>query len=119
MSKKDLPRLQNNILTDPIMGSVIVVGSSAWYEWLSHNTSFTLIDQRGRVTIRKELSRSGGWYWKAYRRVLGRLCSIYLGRSQDMGQERIERSVARLSETRSEAAIYERDYGQHKVLGVS
>jgi hypothetical protein len=107
---KELPRLQNNLLTDPAQDAAIVVGSSAWYQWLDQHTSFTLIDTRGRLTVRKERSRSGGWYWKAYRRVLGRLCSIYLGRSHDIGPDRLERGIVRLCETQ-EAPAHERELG--------
>src|ERR1700693_3477214 len=89
----------------------IVVGTSAWYDWLEHHTAFTFVDAVGAFTARKSMLRTRGSYWKAYRRRQGKLYRIHLGHSHALTLERLQ-AVARafageptdVSSTHSEAS---------------
>ncbi len=65
---------------------VLTVGTPAWYAWLLTNSTFTFRGNVGSFTARKEQAgnQRGGWYWKAYRKHLGKLCSTYLGKISEM-----------------------------------
>ena len=70
--------------------SSIVLDSPDWFAWLeaASTTSFSypLFDpDRGSIvgfmTVSKERRQRGGWYWRVFRRVGGRVRKVYLGRS--------------------------------------
>jgi hypothetical protein len=63
----------------------IVIGSTAWLQWLEAPTSscFKFDAENRGFTARRE-QRPGGWYWYAYRRTGGRVCKAYLGRAADL-----------------------------------
>ncbi|MGQ9548248.1 MAG: hypothetical protein ACUVSY_00395 [Roseiflexus sp.] len=54
--------------------ATIMVGSPAWYAWLSdeHTLSFVYRSAYGGFTARRERQRNR-WYWYAYRRINGKL----------------------------------------------
>ncbi|GAB4114149.1 MAG: hypothetical protein Fur005_09520 [Roseiflexaceae bacterium] len=95
--RRELPRLEGDHLIDGLADLRIPVNSAQWYAWLNQNVSFTYIDAHGHITIRKEQGKkNAGWYWKAYRRIDGRLSSSYLGKSSDLSLDRIQRGIDRL-----------------------
>lgn len=71
--------------------AAITVGSPAWYAWLSdeHTSSFIYCSAYGGFTARRERQRNG-WYWYAYRRIGGKLYKRYLGRADDLTNERLQ-----------------------------
>ena len=68
----------------------IVLGTSEWYDWLEQNAAFTFVDVEGTFTARKSMMRTGGSYWKAYRRRQGKLYRIHLGYSHALTLEKLQ-----------------------------
>src|SRR5215468_6772186 len=70
---------------------ILVVGTPAWYDWLTTATTFAFTGDSGTFTARAERAgnRRGGWYWKAYRTQGGKLHRAYLGKPEDMTLERL------------------------------
>src|SRR5213078_1556209 len=81
-----------DLTTNGNLAETIVVGTAEWYAWLEHHCSFRLEKDCTAFTARKE-KRPGGMYWYAYRRKQGKLCSAYLGKSEELTLERLS-SVA-------------------------
>jgi predicted ATPase/DNA-binding CsgD family transcriptional regulator len=75
---------------------IVPVGTPAWYAWLRTARAFTFRAPSGQFTARKEQSGNGrgGWYWKAYCRRGGRLCSAYLGKAERLSLERLQEVAA-------------------------
>jgi DNA-binding CsgD family transcriptional regulator len=65
-----------------------VVGSAEWFAWLEHHCSFRFETDCVAFTARKE-QRPGGWYWYAYRRKQGKLCSTYIGKLKELTLDRL------------------------------
>src|SRR5207248_10378259 len=63
---------------------LVRIGTPDWYAWLQHAKAFTFRTSSRQFTVRKEQAsnRRGGWYWKAYYRRAGKLCSTYLAKSE-------------------------------------
>ncbi len=79
----------------------IRLDSPQWFAWLTrgttHSFAYPLYDRqvgyiRGWITVRKEQRARGNEYWVAYRRVVGRLRKIYLGRSAQVTRQRLAAS---------------------------
>src|SRR5207248_5064957 len=70
----------------------LVVGTSAWYAWLTTASTFAFSSDAGSFTARKERAgnQCGGWYWKAYRTHRGKLSSLYLGKSEALTLARLQ-----------------------------
>lgn len=79
-------------------GQCIAVGSAAWYTWLAEANAFRYEHAQGSYGARRERFQRGGSYWKAYRRVAGKLRRAYLGRSEDLVIERLERAAVLLAD---------------------
>jgi len=75
----------------------LIVGSSAWFAWLEGATSFAYRGPGGSFTARKEQRQRGGWYWKAYRKLAGKLHRAYLGKTDDLTAERLAGAAATLA----------------------
>jgi hypothetical protein len=88
---------------------VLVVGTSAWYNWLTTATTFAFIGDSGTFTARKERAgnRRGGWYWKAYRTQHSKHSSLYLGKSEALTLERLHAVAQALAQAPSEGATGE------------
>lgn len=71
-------------------GQPIIVGTRAWYEWVTGATSFAVAGTAGRFTARKERRGRADGYWRAYRRRGEKLVSVYLGRSAELSLERLQ-----------------------------
>src|SRR5690349_5147481 len=69
------PTVRGEVLTWPATETdqIILVGTPAWFAWLEGADSFAYEDSGGRFTARKEPRQRGGWYWKAYRKLAGKL----------------------------------------------
>jgi LuxR family transcriptional regulator, maltose regulon positive regulatory protein len=78
---------------------VVTVGTPSWYAWLESATTFTFECSEGRFTAHKVRAgnRRGGWYWRAYRRKLGRLSRCYLGVSANLTLPRLCEAAHRLA----------------------
>jgi LuxR family maltose regulon positive regulatory protein len=69
-----------------------------WFAWLEGATSFAYRDSAGRFTARKEQRQRGGWYWKAYRKLAGKLYRVYLGKTADLTAARLVGAATTLAE---------------------
>ncbi len=90
---------KERLLTDEVdlnAPNAIWVGSRRWYAWLANGTSFRFEGGSGQFTARCE-KRRGRDYWYAYRRVRGKLYKAYLGKSEELSQQRLEQTSARLA----------------------
>ncbi len=95
-----IPTVRNGCLQDITANGnsadTLFVGSAEWFSWLEHNFSFRFETDSTAFTARKE-QRPGGWYWYAYRRKLGKLCSTYIGKLVELTLDRLS-SVAEILE---------------------
>jgi LuxR family transcriptional regulator, maltose regulon positive regulatory protein len=100
MRRNNNPLVQNDLLVmdNPVAGTVdpIQVGSQQWIAWLADHRAFTYKGVAGHLAARCELRRGIG-YWYGYRRREGKLKKIYLGRSEELTQEKLERASALLA----------------------
>jgi DNA-binding NarL/FixJ family response regulator len=105
-----------DLATNGNLAETIVVGMVAWYAWLERHCSFRFEMDCMVFTARKE-QRPGGWYWYAYRRKLGRLRSAYLGKSEELTQERLS-SVAQVLEEAHEGngSVSTHSLDHHKIM---
>ncbi|HEV2654901.1 MAG TPA: hypothetical protein VGT82_08075, partial [Ktedonobacteraceae bacterium] len=92
------PQLNDTILTLSKEGRYISLGSMAWWQWLSDEgtTTFRVKSAHGSFTARRE-QKGGSCYWYAYRKHRGRLHKAYLGKSEELGQARLEDVAAQLT----------------------
>lgn len=76
----------------------LAIGSKEWSCWLdaAETRSFAYHSARGTLTARRE-QRPAGWYWYGYRHQGGRLYKVYLGKAEDLTEERLEEAVSRLN----------------------
>jgi LuxR family maltose regulon positive regulatory protein len=88
---------------------VLVVGTPAWYHWLTTATTFAFTGDSGTFTARKERpgNKRGGWYWKAYRTQHSKHSSLYLGKSEALTLERLHAVAQALAQAPSEDATGE------------
>src|SRR5215213_4680531 len=75
----------------------ILVGSPAWYAWLTGATSFAFVGEYGSFTAHKERRGATREYWKAYRHRGGRLHRAYLGKSAELTLDRLNAVAAELA----------------------
>jgi ATP/maltotriose-dependent transcriptional regulator MalT len=76
----------------------ILVGTTAWYNWLEQQRSFMFVDASFTFTAHKSASRTGGSHWKAYRRHQGKQSSIQLGPAHTLTQERLQAAAQAFAE---------------------
>jgi hypothetical protein len=88
---------------------VLVVGTPAWYGWLTTATTFAFTSDSGTFTARKERAgnKRGGWYWKAYRTQHSKHSSLYLGKSEALTLERLHAVAQTLAQASIEDATGE------------
>jgi short-subunit dehydrogenase len=86
-----------------------VVGTPAWYNWLTTARTFAFTGGSGTFTARKERAgnKRGGWYWKAYRTQHSKHSSLYLGKSEALTLERLHAVAQTLAQAPSEDATGE------------
>jgi LuxR family maltose regulon positive regulatory protein len=73
-----------------------LVGSPAWFAWLTSSTSFYFEGRAGTFTAHCEARRRGGRYWVAYRRQAGILHRVHLGKPELLTTQRLEQTAVRL-----------------------
>lgn len=75
----------------------IAVGTPRWFDWLGEQESFAFRSAEGSFTARR--SKSGRYcYWKAYRRLGGRLASVHLGRGDALTLARLTDAARKLAD---------------------
>jgi LuxR family maltose regulon positive regulatory protein len=98
--RKSKPTVKSGLLLADDAGSdapiAVQVGSPHWYTWLADNPGFIFEGDAGHFTARREVRR-GNLYWYAYRRRGGKLHKVYLGKSAEVTQERLDQASARLA----------------------
>ncbi len=71
--------------------SLIQVGSTEWQDWLLHNNKFAYQGNAGHFYAQAEVRRQKK-FWYAYRRRDGKLYKYYLGKTEELTIERLERA---------------------------
>jgi LuxR family transcriptional regulator, maltose regulon positive regulatory protein len=99
MKKSSKPLVTNGVLiaAGPQSRSspLIEIESPEWYAWLSHNDLFVYNGSECHFTARREIRR-GKPFWYAYLRHAGVLNKAYLGKSDELGLDRLEQIGAQL-----------------------
>ena len=72
----------------------IVVGTTAWYDWLEQHSAFLFVDLLGGFTAYKSDTDHDGQSWEAARTRNGQRSRVQLGRSHALTLERLQ-TVAR------------------------
>src|SRR5579859_4218514 len=93
-----MPRTENRSTPKIISGYIYtddeytgtLVGSPAWFTWLSAATTFYYEGRLGTFTAHREHRQRGTHYWTAYRRQLGILYRVYLGKADLLTPQRLE-----------------------------
>jgi predicted ATPase/DNA-binding CsgD family transcriptional regulator len=77
----------------------LLVGTPAWYAWLSTARAFAFRSTFGTFTARKEQAsnKRGGWYWRAYRKREGTLHRVYIGKAEEMTLDRLNAVAVNLA----------------------
>ena len=75
----------------------ITVGTATWFAWLEEATAFSFTSPSGSFSARKERRSRGGWYWKAYRTANGSLQRAYLGKTQELTLDKLQRAAVTLA----------------------
>ncbi len=101
MARQRIPQVIDDHLQqiDTSDGSLlaVMVGSAAWYAWLSDEAtqSFAYRGALGTLTARREWQHGKG-YWYAYRTQRGQLHKAYLGKPEELTRERLNEVAAAL-----------------------
>jgi predicted ATPase/DNA-binding CsgD family transcriptional regulator len=115
---KNRPTVIGNILRYQEQGreQVVPVGTTDWYDWLLNARAFTFRASSGQFTARKEQAgnKRGRWYWKAYYRQAGKLCSAYLGKSERLSLERLQEVAAVVGSGRAHDPPHEPEGGENR-----
>jgi len=85
MAKVQIPSVVNGILDNKI-----AVGEPNWYEWLEREDTRTF-RYEGNYTARKERVHDKDGYWYAYKSIGGKNVKRYLGMSQSLTLETLNR----------------------------
>ena len=77
----------------------ITVGSHAWFVWLAAATRFVLVSTDITIQVRRERAGNGrgSGYWRAYHKQRGVVHRVYLGRSEEMTDERLQAAADTLA----------------------
>jgi LuxR family transcriptional regulator, maltose regulon positive regulatory protein len=73
--------------------------SQSWWDWLNEagTTTFRFTSLQGHYTARRE-SKRGRWYWNAYRKQHGKLAKVYLGKSEELTEQRLLEVAQKVTE---------------------
>lgn len=99
MRRRNRPTVKNDLLTnDPNQDASdgIQVGSRRWHDWLANHSGFSFQGSAGHFSGRREMRR-GIPYWYGYRWREGKLAKTYLGKSEELTQERLDQASGRLA----------------------
>jgi LuxR family maltose regulon positive regulatory protein len=78
--------------TDPI-----IVGTTAWFDWLERHTAFTFVDQAGAFTALKRVAVQGDLVWEASGTQEGQRSHVVLGPSQMLTLSRLQAAAHTLA----------------------
>jgi len=89
-------------------GKSILLDTTEWFAWLEQGTSFCYSGAHPliRLTVRREKRRQQ-FYWYAYCKWESKLHNIYLGKSQQLTQERLDHACLTIEQRihKSQASI--------------
>ena len=68
--------------------AALPLDSDAFFDWLTHHSTFYFDSPLGTFTARRE-PRANGLFWYAFRRYRKHLYKAYLGRSTDLTSARL------------------------------
>jgi len=77
-----------------------LVGSSAWFLWLTSGTTFYYQTLHAAFTARRE-QRRHGYFWYAFRRINGQLRKRYLGPDAALTAEQLSTTAQAFEVTAS------------------
>jgi predicted ATPase/DNA-binding CsgD family transcriptional regulator len=79
--------------------SQVTLGTPAWCAWVKTASRFTFRSAYGTFTAHKERAgnKRGGEYWRAYHKRDGKLCRVYLGKSEELTLQQFNTVAARLA----------------------
>jgi LuxR family maltose regulon positive regulatory protein len=81
----------------------IVVGTSAWYDWLEHNTVFFFVDHVSAFTARKGGTDLANSDWQAYRTHQRKIYRVRLGYSDMLTLDRLQAAARILADEHAQA----------------
>src|SRR5437762_8368653 len=73
----------------------IEIGTPAWFEWLEGATKFVFKADAGEFSARRERRRNS-WFWYGYKKVSGKLRTIYIGRTSELTLQRLKQVSQKL-----------------------
>lgn len=90
MPNQQTPWVRNGSLTIP-QGDVVSLDTPDWFAWLEQTSSFCYSGTHPliRLTVRREQRRQQ-FYWYAYCKWDSKLHNVYLGKSRQLTQDRLE-----------------------------
>ena len=84
---------EDEVIPNALDDTAIAVGSPAWFKWLATAESFAFTGESSTFTARKEHTQRGKAYWRAYCMRHGVLRRAYLGKSENLTQERLNQAA--------------------------
>lgn len=91
------PKVVSGILYTDDAFTGTAIGSPAWFTWVLSASTFYYESHLGTFTAHRERRQRGGYYWIAYRRRLGRLRRLHLGKSDRLTRDRLEATALALT----------------------
>jgi LuxR family maltose regulon positive regulatory protein len=85
------------LYTDDEATTGTCLDTPAWFAWLQAGTTFYYDAQSGSFTAHCERRPRGGCYWIAYRRQVGILRRVHLGKPQQLTRQRLDEVLAFLN----------------------
>jgi LuxR family maltose regulon positive regulatory protein len=96
--QRTIPLVEGGRLYDSETGAEpVVVGTSAWYDWLEHHASFLFVDRGGGFTAHKRGTDPSDLAWHASRTGAGKLYSLHLGPSRTLTLSRLQATARSLA----------------------
>src|SRR5947209_3123806 len=86
---RSTPKVVSGVLYTDDAFTGTVVGSPAWFDWLTTASTFYFEGRTGTFTAHHEHRQRGGSYWIAYRRSAGRLRRCHLGKPHLLTLDRL------------------------------
>jgi LuxR family transcriptional regulator, maltose regulon positive regulatory protein len=98
LMQRTIPRVEGGRLYhSETGGEAIVVGTSAWYNWLEHHTAFLFCDRGAGFTAHKSSADPANLGWNASRTLLGKRYSVSLGSSRMLTLSRLQAAARTLA----------------------
>jgi hypothetical protein len=104
--QRTIPSVEGGRLYHPATSAdPIVVGTSAWYDWLEHHASFLFVDHGGTFTARKVETESSDLAWEALRTRQGKRYRVQLGPSHTLTLARLQAAAHTLATEPAETSV--------------